>query len=48
MKTIAPFFILLALIVAGCGSRDAKLHQQIAGTWPVRPSGSMTFLADGT
>jgi len=38
----------LVLIATGCGNRDAKLRQQIAGTWNVAPSGSMTFLADGS
>ena len=42
------FIFALALLVAGCGGRDAKLRQQITGTWPVPPSGSMTFLAAGS
>ena len=37
----------LALVAMGC-SRDAKLHRQVAGTWPVSPSGSMTFFPDGS
>ena len=44
---INTFIFALALVAAGCDSRDAKLHRQIVGTWPVPPSGSMAFLADG-
>jgi hypothetical protein len=39
--------LAVVLIATGCDSRDAKLHRQISGTWPIRPSGSMTFFADG-
>jgi len=45
---IHTFIFALVLLVAGCGGRDAKLRQQIAGTWPVPPSGSMTFFAGGS
>jgi hypothetical protein len=44
---IHTFIFALALLVAGCGGHDAKLRQQIAGTWPVPPSGSITFLSSG-
>jgi hypothetical protein len=45
---IHSFIFTLALIATGCGHRDAKLRQQITGTWPIPPSGSIAFLADGT
>jgi len=45
---IHTFVFAAALLVGGCGGRDAKLRQHVVGTWPVPPSGSMTFLEDGT
>lgn len=44
---VHAFIFALALIGAGCYSRDAKLHRQVAGMWPVPPSGSITFFKDG-
>ena len=44
---IQTFIFALALVAAGCDSRDAKLHRQVAGSWPVAPSGSMMFFPDG-
>ena len=38
-------FILLSLLVAGCGSRDAKLREQIYGSWD---GGRIMYLPDGT
>jgi hypothetical protein len=45
---IHTFIFALALIATGCGGRDAKLRQQIVGTWSVTPSERITFLADGS
>jgi hypothetical protein len=45
---IHTFIFALALVAAGCDSRDAKLHRQVAGSWPVAPSGSMTFFPNGS
>ena len=28
-------FVVLSLLLTGCGSRDAKIQQQVAGTWVV-------------
>ena len=48
-------FILLGLLLTGCGSHDAKLSQQILGTWTKGPFSwtepplySKTFAADGS
>jgi hypothetical protein len=41
-------FILLSLLATGCSSRDAKLREKIVGIWPIPPSGSLTFLSDGS
>ena len=45
---IHTFIFALALIGSGCDSKDSKLRQQVAGTWQVPPSGSMTFQIDGS
>lgn len=39
---------LLCLLLTGCNNRDAEMRAKITGNWPVRPSGSMTFLPDGS
>ena len=51
-------FILLGLLLTGCGRRDAKIQQALTGTWVeagdsfrstrvVSPSGSFDFLITG-
>ena len=41
-------FILLVLLVSGCHRRDAKLDQQIVGTWTNEGHWSMSFSSDGS
>ena len=38
-------FILLSLLVVGCGNRDAKMREQILGSWN---DGTITYLPDGS
>ncbi|MEJ0088257.1 MAG: hypothetical protein WDM80_00645 [Limisphaerales bacterium] len=38
-------FILLSLLIVGCGRRDAKMREQICGSWN---GGMVTYLADGS
>lgn len=40
MKYSIPF-ILLTLLLAGCGCRDAKIQQQVTGTWVVHYGGDI-------
>lgn len=39
--------ILLTLILTGCGSRDAKLHKQMTGTW-TNSNIVVTLASDGS
>jgi hypothetical protein len=38
-------FALLSVMIVGCGSRDAKMREQIYGTWD---GGTITYLPNGT
>jgi len=46
---IAPEFILLCLLLIGCEGRDAKLSQQVLGTWNDTGAsrGGMAIASDG-
>ena len=41
-------FILLVLLASGCHRRDAKLGQQIVGTWTNEGLWSMSLSSDGS
>jgi hypothetical protein len=38
-------FILLSLLIVGCGRRDTKMREQICGSWN---DGMITYLSDGS
>jgi hypothetical protein len=40
--------ILLTLILTGCGSREAKLHKQMTGTWTNSNIVKITLASDGS
>jgi hypothetical protein len=40
MKYTIPF-IMLTLLLVGCGRRDAKIQQQVTGTWVVHYGGDI-------
>jgi len=48
MRSALIFIILLGMLVTSCNRRDAKLREKIVGTWPTPPSGTLTFLSDGS
>ena len=41
-------FVLLSLLFIGCSRRDAKLREQITGTWTRDGKFEMRLLADGS
>jgi hypothetical protein len=44
---LTAILVLLSLLLTGCDRRDARLRQQIVGTWTNEGSGMMVITSDG-